>query len=93
MYGQASYDSDTAVAGNLLTPARVQYINDLYDGNRDTWAIGVDYNFSKRTTAYMLYTAVSDDQNNIPDFPGQSALPAPSRTDWDGFSIGMMHSF
>ena len=93
MYGQASYDSDTAIAGSLLDPARIQVLDDLYDGSRDTWAIGVDYNFSKRTTAYVLYTAVTDDQNDIPQFLGQSALPAPTRQDWDGFSIGLMHSF
>lgn len=93
MYGQASYDSDTAIAGTFLDEARIQVLDDLYDGTRDTWAVGVDYNFSKRTTAYMLYTAVMDDQNDIPQFEGASVLPAANRSDWDGFSIGLMHSF
>jgi predicted porin len=60
-----------------------QYFADLGSGTynqaeKKAWAIGYDYNFSKRTTAYALYTKVDD---NIQD------------ADWSGFSIGMMHSF
>lgn len=93
MYGQAKYDSDTAVVSAQLNQARVRILDDLYEGTRDTWAVGVDYNFSKRTKAYALYTAVMDDQNDIPQFTGLSAIPGATRTDWDGFSIGLMHSF
>ena len=39
----------------------------LYEGDRSTWAIGFDHNFSKRTTAYILYTQVTDDQNDLPN--------------------------
>jgi len=45
---------------------------------KNAWAIGYDYNFSKRTQAYMLYTSVTDKIDNA---------------DWSGFSIGMNHSF
>jgi predicted porin len=45
---------------------------------KNSWAIGYDYNFSKRTAAFLLYTKVSD---KIED------------ADWSGFSIGMNHSF
>jgi predicted porin len=47
--------------------------------NHDSWAIGVDHNFSKRTKAYMLYTDYDVDNTDTGD--------------WSGFSVGMMHSF
>jgi predicted porin len=47
--------------------------------DHDTWAIGVDHNFSKRTKAYMQYTDFDVDKT--------------STGDWSGFSVGMMHSF
>jgi len=54
-------------------------LSDLLNGSRDTWAIGFDHNFSKRTRAYVLYTDVNDD--------------AADMNDWSGFSVGMVHSF
>jgi predicted porin len=50
----------------------------VQNNEKSSWAVGYDYNFSKRTTAFALYTQVTD---NIED------------ADWSGFSIGMMHSF
>ena len=50
----------------------------VQNSEKSSWAVGYDYNFSKRTTAFALYTQVTD---NIED------------ADWSGFSIGMMHSF
>ncbi len=60
-----------------------QYFAELGSGTynqaeKSAWAIGYDYNFSKRTMAYALYTKVDDKIDNA---------------DWSGFSIGMMHSF
>jgi len=49
----------------------------------DTWAVGLDHNFSKRTRAYLVYTEV--DFDNKTDYYGPS--------DWSGVSLGMMHSF
>jgi len=46
--------------------------------NQDSWAVGFDHNFSKRTQAYLLYTQTSSDTDNA---------------DWSGFSLGMIHSF
>lgn len=46
--------------------------------DKDTWAIGFDHNFSKRTTAYLLYTSLNDDVDDA---------------DWSGFSLGMIHNF
>jgi predicted porin len=56
-------------------------VSDLaYLNNRDysSWAIGFDHNFSKRTTAYALYTATDSDQKS---------------SDWSGFSLGLIHKF
>ncbi|MGB5833553.1 MAG: porin [Thiohalocapsa sp.] len=53
-------------------------------GDKSTWAVGFDHNFSKRTKAYILYTAVDDDADDA---------PLTSDASWDGFSIGMKHKF
>jgi len=50
----------------------------VQNSEKSSWAVGYDYNFSKRTTAFALYTQVTD---NIED------------ADWSGFSIGMLHRF
>lgn len=53
-------------------------IKDAIEGDYYTWAIAFDHNLSKRTKAYVLYTQVDDDR---------------SFSDWDGFSVGMIHNF
>ena len=73
-----------------------QMAKDLYKGSRSTWAVGADYNFSKRTKAYLLYTSVSDDQSGSPNIlfvPGSAVAGNTGNTDWDGFSLGIVHSF
>ncbi|MBV5273747.1 MAG: porin [Lamprocystis purpurea] len=50
----------------------------VQNNEKSSWAVGYDYNFSKRTTAFALYTQLTD---NIED------------ADWSGFSIGMVHRF
>jgi len=86
MYGQADYSGDNtlgtrtiAVGGGTLYASNVDR---RYNWDVATWGVGADYNFSKRTKAYVLYTDVSSDQSDIV-----------SGTEWDGFSLGMMHSF
>jgi predicted porin len=86
MYGQTDYDSDytfgpqaIAAAGGALAE---KIASDFYNNKLETWAIGFDHNLSKRTKAYALYTAVDADSKDTI-----------SGTQWDGFSIGMMHSF
>ncbi len=68
MYGQADRTFDGNVAG-------------IFDGDAETWAVGFDHNFSKRTTAYILYTEVDEDD------------PTEEFRNWSGFSLGMIHSF
>ena len=81
MYGATSFDTSytSNAAASPLANARDA---DLLTGDRSTWAVGYDYNFSKRTKVYALYTAVDDDRS---DWVAGSK--------WDGFSLGMMHSF
>jgi predicted porin len=52
-------------------------LKNALDGDLDNWTVAFDHNFSKRTRAYVLYTDVSDD----------------SATDWNSFSLGLIHSF
>jgi predicted porin len=56
---------------------------DTINLDTEAWALGLDYNFSKRTKAYMVYTDKTYDNNDAPGNPG----------DWAAFSLGMMHSF
>ena len=46
--------------------------------NKSTWALGYDYNFSKRTQGYVVYTSLKDSNPNA---------------NWSAFSVGMSHSF
>jgi predicted porin len=75
MYGQMN--NDVKYEGGSQVARNAQAF--LNDKDRDAWAVGYDYNFSKRTTAYAVYSSVTDDR--------------PAEQNWDGFSLGMMHSF
>ncbi|WP_295429641.1 porin [uncultured Thiodictyon sp.] len=86
MWGRADLDNcaDPNAVGFRYTceaSALGQYFaSDILVNNKQksSFAIGYDYNFSKRTAAFLLYTKVSDKIEN---------------SDWSGFSIGMNHSF
>ncbi len=54
--------------------------------DQDSWGIGLDHNFSKRTQAYVQYV-------NGEATPRQSNIAASAANDVDVFSIGMAHSF
>jgi predicted porin len=74
---------EQTLALNNVGNIRDAFSNDLA-GDKSTWAVGFDHNFSKRTKAYVLYTQVDDDNDdNLTGFTG----------DWEGFSLGMVHSF
>ncbi len=77
MYGSGTRDSSFDTSLPEIEPFK-----NTLDGDYYTWAIGFDHNFSKRTKAYVLYTQVDDDASN--EIRGSQ---------WDGFSLGMMHSF
>jgi len=86
MYGQNSPDSCVGltyagICSSAITSGTGVPVSDLaYLNNRDydSWAIGFDHNFSKRTKAYALYTATDSDQKS---------------SDWSGFSLGLVHKF
>jgi predicted porin len=86
MYGQADYDSDFSAGDKIVAAAGGALAEDLleneYNGDLETWAIGFDHNLSKRTKAYALYTAVDNDAKDVR-----------AGSEWDGFSVGVMHSF
>ena len=92
--------------GNMAVKA--MYGMSELDGDRyqdyswNTWAVGGDYNFSKRTKAFLLYTG--NDLDDVGLAYGIYGDPNNPNTltdvgiqdyslDWDGFQLGMMHSF
>ncbi len=86
MYGEGSYDADysfgatySQVAGG---PIYVQNTSRSLNYDTSTWGFGYDYNFSKRTKVYALYTDVTSDLSDIQ-----------AGSEWNGFSMGMIHSF
>ncbi|HYN76272.1 MAG TPA: porin, partial [Lamprocystis sp. (in: g-proteobacteria)] len=105
MYGESEFSGSYALpdytqigvtGGNAALYNSIA--NNHYDGQTNSWAFGVDYNFSKRTQVYALYTATTSDQGDTPAFTDNVAAigavqPAIGVREWDGFSIGMMHSF
>ncbi len=72
MYGAGERDKNS-----LYIPAK-GVDTSAVDGSYSTWAVAFDYNFSKRTKAYILYNEYNDD----------IALG-----DWTGVSVGMIHHF
>lgn len=72
MYGSNSQDGD-------FVDFEDRTLSVDFDDDINSWAVGFDHNFSKRTTAYALYTSVTDDRWDD--------------ADWSGFSVGMIHKF
>jgi predicted porin len=69
--------------GNSMIKANYgqnQRDSDEEDGDLDSWSVGFDHNFSKRTKVYALYTNVND------------SLDVPNFVDWQGFSMGVVCS-
>jgi predicted porin len=83
MWGSVDRDNTKLFAATRETTSLRNIRTDL-SGDRSTWAVGFDHNFSKRTKAYVLYTAVDDDRDGVPGFAGEQ---------WSGFSLGMVHKF
>jgi predicted porin len=71
------------IALDNINNIRSALSNDLA-GNKNTWAVGFDHNFSKRTKAYVIYTDVNDDNDD--NITGYTAS-------WSGFSLGLTHKF
>ncbi len=83
MYGSVNRDDSKVFTRSRETLSINSFKGDL-EGDRYTWAIGFDHNFSKRSKVYALYTAVDDDLKGVPGEYG---------AEWSGFSVGMIHKF
>ncbi len=97
MYGENDVDvsrtTSSTLAGAVWVPDGSATVNGFrtitagYSGyDVQQWAIGLDHNFSKRTTAYIVYTDVDVDQ-------GLGTGTVIDEADWSGLSIGLKHSF
>lgn len=51
------------------------------DTEQNQWTLGADYNFSKRTVAYFMYTSAEND------------VPGAADRDYDYPAVGMIHKF
>ena len=67
--------------------------NATADTGAKLYTVGADYSFSKRTTAYALYTQIKNDTNAGYNFAynGASGIGAGDKP--SGFSLGMKHAF
>jgi predicted porin len=101
MYGQGDYNFAEAFISPTFAVDGLTGV-DSTEGDRSAWAIGLDHNFSKRTKAYILYTAVDAElTQGSADFRTNAAgvtrqtFGQVDRTnaDYGGFSIGMIHTF
>ncbi len=63
------------------------------DFNYKTWTFGVDYNMSKRTKAFLLYTANDADELDLINVGTGQYSWETQGIDWNGFQLGMMHNF
>lgn len=99
---KAAYGSNTQTGDNRFMAGPAGSYGDIswdptyaYDDyNFKTWTFGVDYNLSKRTKAFMLYTDNTSDDlyTNVSGSFGTD-VTAPFENKWQGFQLGMMHSF
>jgi predicted porin len=109
MYGQGDFNlgANLASATNFANGSVIsQTAAYREDADQDAWAIGFDHNLSKRTKAYILYTAISGDSASSLGTTAvarnsQGAQAAAAQSGWSqkldadrgGFSIGMIHTF
>ena len=71
--------------------------NEITDSEASLLSVGIDHKFSKRTTAYALYTALTNKDNaqyvlGSGDNSGDAVTPAPGK-DPNAFSVGLIHKF
>ena len=97
--GDAWYASVAHKMGNITLNGaytkRSDYLSTQNNG-ADQMTVGVDYNLSKRTMVYALYTQVDNDgtgNNNIGAATGIATVSTVAGGDASGFSLGMSHKF
>ncbi|MEQ1663229.1 MAG: porin [Thiobacillus sp.] len=97
----AWYVSAKHAMGNIALKAAYGKAGDSDAGVTDDgakyYAIGADYSLSKRTTAYALYTKLSNETAGTYDLGGSASTGGVINTtlgaDPSAFSIGVKHSF
>jgi predicted porin len=71
--------------------------SDVADTGADQWTIGIDHNFSKRTSVYALYSKMNNDTNSSYGLgqggAGGAFTPAAAGQDPSVWSLGVRHSF
>ena len=67
--------------------------NATADTGAKLYTVGADYSFSKRTTAYALYTQIKNDTNAGYNFSYNPASGIGAGDKPSGFSLGMKHAF
>jgi len=97
--GSAWYASVAHKMGNITLNAaytdRDETVSGLDNGAQQV-TVGVDYNLSKRTMVYALYTEVSNDNGGntgIGAGTGIARVSTVNGGDASGFSLGMSHKF
>ncbi len=63
------------------------------NADQTLWALGVDYNLSKRTTAYLVYGKGDSDAAVAAVSLNGAAIAASANGDVSGWNIGIKHSF
>jgi len=84
MYGAVDRDAGRVADAFRTNPRSISALKNDLEGDRETWSVGFDHSFSKRTKVYALYTDVTDEYSDDPRFRG---------TEWSGFSLGLIHAF
>ena len=89
------FDGDQALGAALGAPNA--------ESGADMWAVGVDYNFSKRTKLYALYALMANDGSELTGMPlpgyglgtGVNFFVTPTEPggNVDGFGVGVQHKF
>ena len=82
-YGRAKLDAYTGVGAYVDTHGHATVAGARAKRDQSAWALGVDYNLSKRSTVYALYTVGDNDNNGATSNGG----------DVSGFALGIKHSF
>jgi len=65
----------------------------LGDTDATQWAIGADYNLSKRTALYGTWSSISNDGGRFSVSTQTNAIPAGSSWNSNGIQVGVRHSF
>ena len=95
MYGSNTQKDIASPAGFVETPLAdyAACAGCREDFNYKSWSFGVDYNMSKRTKAFLLYTANDADELDLINASTGLYAPETQGIDWNGFQLGMMHNF